>query len=129
MSNNENEGLTQEQLIVKQKELKEKEMILIRFTADWCGPCKLIDNMCKEYEAKFPDSIKYLTIDIDDSLELYMKLKKHKQVNGIPSLLAYYNYEGEKDVWYTPNDSHVGADNDVLRDFFERCLRYVKVDK
>jgi hypothetical protein len=58
-----------------------------------------------------------------------MKLKKHKQVNGIPSLLAYYNYEGEKDVWYTPNDSHVGADNDVLRDFFERCLRYVKVDK
>ena len=82
MSNNENEGLTQEQLIVMQKELKEKEMILIRFTADWCGPCKLIDNMCKEYEAKFPDSIKYLTIDIDDSLELYMKLKKHKQVNG-----------------------------------------------
>ena len=30
-----------------------------------------------------------------------------KQVNGIPSLLAYYNYEGEKDVWYTPNDSHI----------------------
>ena len=128
MSNNENEGLTQEQLIVKQKELKEKEMILIRFTADWCGPCKLIDAMCKEYETKFPDSIKYLTIDIDDSLELYMKLKKHKQVTGIPSLLAYYNYEGEKDFWYTPNDSHIGADNDILRDFFERCLRYVKVN-
>lgn len=117
------EPLTEDILITKQKALKNKELIVIKFTADWCGPCKLIKDMCMEFEKNKPSSIQYYEINIDESIDLYMKLKKMKMVNGIPALIAYKN--GSKEHWYVPDAFHIGSDKKGLNVFFANCIKLV----
>ena len=107
-----------------QQNLDKKNIIIVKFTADWCGPCKNIKQTCDNYIKNLPNSIKFFEIDIDESIELYVFLKSKKQVNGIPAILAYYT--GEKDNYYLPDDSCIGGNIKNVSDFFERCLKYVK---
>ena len=117
------ELLSEDILKSKCEALGEKDLIVIKFTAEWCGPCKLIKDMCAHFEKNKPTSIQYYEINIDDSIELYMKLKKMKMVNGIPALLAYKS--GTKEHWFIPDDSHLGSDKKGLSQFFDNCVKYV----
>jgi thioredoxin 1 len=110
-------------LKLKCNALEDNELIVIKFTADWCGPCKLIKDMCNDFVKQKPDTIQYYEIDIDESIDLYMKLKKMKMVNGIPALLAYKG--GTKEHWFIPNESHIGSDKKGLSQFFEKCVAHV----
>tara|TARA_B110001452_G_scaffold206981_1_gene177119 strand:+ start:309 stop:674 length:366 start_codon:yes stop_codon:yes gene_type:complete len=117
------ESLTEESFISLQKNLLDNQLIILKFTATWCVPCKNIKPICDEYVQKLPKSIAYFEIDIDESLDLYIKLKKYRMVNGIPALLAYKS--DCKDLWYVPDDSQLGGDKQKVKDFFERCIYYV----
>ena len=116
--------LSTNELNTMQQNLEPKTLLIVKFTAEWCVPCKNIKNITQEYINKFPQSIKFIEIDIDESLELYIFLKNKKMVNGIPAILAYY--PGEKDNFYVPDDSCLGGNIDNVTKFFERCLNYVK---
>ena len=116
--------LSTDDLNIIQQNLADKSLLIVKFTATWCGPCNNIKNVTESYVEKFPESIKFIEIDIDDSLELYIFLKNKKMVNGIPAILAYY--PGEKDNFYVPDDSCLGGNIDNVTKFFERCLKYVK---
>jgi thiol-disulfide isomerase/thioredoxin len=116
-------SLTDKELVSMQQNLPPKNIIIIKFTAEWCGPCQNIKSLCESYVKNLPDSIIFYEIDIEESLELYMKLKSAKMVNGIPALLAYK--DGPKDFWYVPDDSHLGGNQEGVKKFFERCLKYV----
>jgi len=103
------------------------ETILIRFQATWCAPCRKIKPLCEEWFAKLPSNVILFDIDIDDSLDLYMTLKKYKMVNGVPSILAYHTRPTENDKWYIPDDSVVGGDINGVDKFFERvCARSLR---
>ena len=115
--------ITEETLTAAQRNLPPKHMIILKFTAEWCGPCKVIKPICEEYRQNFPKSIFYHEIDIDESIELYMKLKRKKMVNGIPALLAFHS--GEQDLWYVPSDSQLGGNKEKVREFFDRCITHV----
>lgn len=118
--------LTTNELNTMQQNLEPKTLLVVKFTAEWCGPCNNIKNITKKYTENFPESIKFIEIDIDNSLELYvfLKNKNKKIVTGIPAILAYY--PGEKDNFYYPDDSCLGGNIDNVINFFERCLKYVK---
>lgn len=115
--------LTNDELIEMQQKLEPKSLLIVKFTANWCGPCKNIKSITQEYINKFPETIKFFEIDIDESLDLYVFLKNKKMVNGIPAILAYY--PGEKDNFYIPDDSCLGGNINNVKQFFERCLNYV----
>ena len=117
------ETVSEEDLKKKQSLLGDKELIVIKFTATWCGPCKVIKDCCNKFLAIKPNSIQYYEIDIDESLELYMKLKKMKMVNGIPALIVFKG--GIKEHWFIPDDIHVGSNVPQLEQFFMKCLKYV----
>jgi len=117
------ETISEDVLRTKVSKLQAKELIILKFTADWCGPCKKIKDICTRFEQVKPKSIQYYEIDIDDSLELYMKLKKMKMINGIPALLAYTN--SSKEHWYVPDKCHLGADQVGVELFFNECIKYV----
>jgi thiol-disulfide isomerase/thioredoxin len=117
------ETISEEDLKHKQSLLGEKELIIIKFTATWCGPCKVIQPHCLKFLANKPNSIQYYEIDIDESLELYMKLKKMKMVNGIPALIVFIG--GKKDHWFVPDIIHSGSNVHQLEQFFLKCLKYV----
>ena len=57
-------------------------LILIKFTADWCGPCKKIKPLVDQYLEELPeDKVHYYEIDIDEHLDVYAFLKNKKMVN------------------------------------------------
>lgn len=59
--------------------------VLVDFSAEWCGPCKMIapvlDQLSKEYEGK----AKIITVDVDAEQNLAMRYN----VMSIPTLLLF----------------------------------------
>lgn len=92
-------------------------VFIIKFGADWCGPCKKIEKQVSNFMNQMPDNIACAIIDIDDCFELYAFLKNKKMVASIPTLLAYY----KGNLSYIPDDNTVGADVNQLFLFFKRC--------
>jgi len=103
------------------QECSNTHVIILKFGADWCGPCKTIAPTYKEFIAKCPYNIICCDIDVDENLDLYMGLKKHKMVSGIPVFLAFFGGV-KRDAWFIPDDSVVGADNVAVNHFLKRCV-------
>ena len=97
-------------------------LFIIKFGADWCGPCKKIAPTYKKFINVSTENILFADIDVDENLDLYMALKKHKMVQGIPVFLAFYG-NTDRDKWYIPDDSVIGADEKAVNDFFQRCQK------
>jgi thiol-disulfide isomerase/thioredoxin len=95
------------------------ETIILKFSADWCQPCKKIKPLCEQWFAKLPSNVLIFDLDIDESLDLYMSLKKYKMTNGVPTILAYHTRPKE-DRWYIPDDSVSGGDLNGVDKFFAR---------
>ena len=66
------------------------DIIIIKFTADWCKPCSIIKDIVHKKVSTLPNEIKFYEIDVDEAFDLYAFLKTKKMVNGIPTLLAYF---------------------------------------
>ena len=56
-------------------------MQLLKFYADWCGPCKVLSS--KMEDVTFPYEVKQINIDEDSSMDLAMKYG----VRGVPFLV------------------------------------------
>lgn len=109
---------------VLNKNKDDKKIVVLKFTAGWCGPCKKIKPYCEEFCKNMSKNILFYEIDVDESIELYIKFKKIKMVNSIPAILVYY--PEERDYWYIPNDSCNTSDLNVLNDLFKRLIDKVK---
>ncbi len=114
--------ISEKQLLDSQNLLTNNQMIIIKFTAEWCGPCQVIKSLVQELVSKLPPSIKYYEIDSEKSIELYGKLKRMRMINGVPAILGYKS--GEKALWYEPDDSVLGGDKAQITAFFDRCIEY-----
>ena len=93
-------------------------IIIIKFGAECCGPCKAIENDLKYYMTKMPDNVQCAIIDVDESFDVYSFLKSKRMVNGIPAILAYY----KGNVNYIPDNSITGSDRQQLQTFFTSCF-------
>jgi len=94
-------------------------LLIIKFGAEWCGPCKLIEEDVVNYFSKMPENVQGAIIDVDESFDVYAFLKSKKMVNGIPVLLAYY----KGNFNYIPDMSVTGADKKQLLAFFQECYK------
>ena len=94
-------------------------ILIIKFGAEWCGPCKKIDPLVYEWMGKLPPQAHGAIIDIDESFELYAFLKSKKMVNGVPVILCYKR----GNLNYIPDLVVVGADENQVNIFFERCVK------
>jgi thiol-disulfide isomerase/thioredoxin len=94
-------------------------LLILKFGATWCGPCKRIDPLVNACIQKMPDNVQCALIDIDECFDLYGFLQKKKMINGVPGILCYH----KNNLNYIPNDSVVGADVAQVSAFFERCFK------
>lgn len=98
-------------------------VIIIKFGAEWCGPCKTVDPSIKANMKMMPaDKIRTIMIDVDNAFDAYAFLKSKKFVIGIPACLAYYQGNNS----YVPDDVVIGADPKEINMFFKTCLEQVQ---
>jgi thioredoxin 1 len=97
-------------------------VLIIKFGAEWCGPCKRIAPTFHAFIKSNPSNIIFADIDVDESIDLYMALKKNKMISGIPAFFAF-NGKTKRDKWFIPDDSAVGAEETQIVQFLIRCQK------
>ena len=66
---------------------KKENNTVVFFTATWCKPCQKVKSRVLELSGQY--DIAFVQLDFDEDSDVYSLLKSKKQVNGVPSLLAY----------------------------------------
>lgn len=94
-------------------------IIIIKFGASWCGPCKRIESLLQQYYKQMPDNVQCVVVDIDNSTEIYSFMRTKKMVSGVPAILCYM----KGNLSYIPDELTVGADPTQLRIFFQKCYQ------
>ena len=92
-------------------------VVIFKFGADWCGPCKKVEPIFDEFSTRVSSNIKCYKIDVDNSFELYAHLKRLKMVKGLPTFLSY----NKDNFSFIADDSTIGSDITELNRFFGRC--------
>jgi len=95
-----------------------KGALIIKFGAEWCGPCKRIEPLVNDWMSKLPETVQGAIIDIDDYFEIYAFLKSKRIVNGVPVMVCYK----KGNLSYIPDEVIVGSDVNQINLFFNKCL-------
>ena len=69
-----------------------QKLVLVDFSAAWCGPCKILAPILKQVKDEVGDVIKIIKIDVDKN----QTLASQYQVMGVPTLILY---KDGKQVW------------------------------
>jgi thioredoxin 1 len=93
-------------------------LLIIKFGAEWCGPCKRIENNVLEWFEKMPNNVQTVKIDIDESFELYAHMKYRKMIKSIPGILMYKKGNNT----YVFDDAVNTSNLEEIDKFFLRCL-------
>jgi len=113
-------SLTPQELITLQGSLNNR-ILVIKFGAEWCGPCKKIKPLWNEWITLVPANIIIVDIDIDECIDLYVQLKAKKMVKGVPTILAFSG-NVRREQWYIPDDSVSGGNEGDVKNFMNRCF-------
>lgn len=69
-----------------------KTPLLVDFSAEWCGPCKMMAPILKELAGEMGDSLRIIKIDVDKNPQASAAYS----VQGVPTLILFQ--EG-KQLW------------------------------
>ena len=59
--------------------------ILVDFSAEWCGPCKMLAPVLKEVKGRIGDAARIVKIDIDANQQIAAFYK----VQSVPTLILF----------------------------------------
>lgn len=65
--------------------IQDDKPVLVDFYADWCGPCKMMAPILKEFSSDMGGKIKVIKVDVDRNPGAAMSY----QVQGVPTLILF----------------------------------------
>ncbi len=71
-------------------DLISNDITLVDFYANWCGPCKMMDNTLKELESKY----KIIKVDTDKFKDIAFKYR----IMSIPTIIVFKNKTKIKEI-------------------------------
>jgi thioredoxin 1 len=72
--------------------INQHPLVLVDFSATWCGPCQMLGPILKDLKDHYGDAISIVKIDVDKNNDLAARYR----VQGVPTMILYRN--GEQ-VW------------------------------
>lgn len=60
---------------------------VVKFTADWCGPCKQMQPVLDQIAFEQNGKINFVTVDIDKSIEL----ANEYEIRSVPTIVMFKN--------------------------------------
>ncbi len=71
-------------------ELISEDVTLVDFYAEWCGPCKMMDEVLKELDSKY----KIIKVDTDKFNDITFKYR----IMSIPTIIVFKNKNKVKEI-------------------------------
>ena len=66
-------------------EMKKKGVVLVDFTATWCGPCKMLSPVLDQVAKEVHGKASVVKVDIDSE----QKTAAHFQITSVPTLILF----------------------------------------
>ena len=68
-----------------QEVLQAEALVVLDFWAEWCDPCKVIERMLEAWAEEYAGRVKFVSVNIDESGELYDQYK----VRALPCVILF----------------------------------------
>lgn len=72
--------------------IQSDKLSLVDFSAEWCGPCKMMAPILKDVKKELGDTVTIIKVDVDQSPQAAQAY----QVQGVPTLILFKN---GKQLW------------------------------
>lgn len=59
--------------------------VLVDFTAEWCGPCKMMKPVLEQLKRSMGDKVRILKVDVDRNAELAARYN----IRSVPALMLF----------------------------------------
>ena len=67
-------------------------LVLVDFFATWCGPCKTMSPILKDFSTQMGDRVRVIKIDVDKAT----KTAEAYKIQGVPTLILF---KGGEILW------------------------------
>lgn len=83
------------------EEMNKEGLVLIDFSAGWCGPCQMIAPVLEKVSEEYEGKVTFCNVDVDENPDLAGKYS----VQSIPALALLKNGElAEMSIGFQPED-------------------------
>ena len=94
--------------------VKNNKYVIVKFKAEWCGPCKKISPFFNQMMSKMDNDVKLLVIDADNNRDICSKYR----IRTIPTFISFLN--GDPLYIYSTSNTE-----EIVKFFSDTMKKYV----